>query len=656
MLLLWLTGCLYTHDYLDWVYTQLEDDDGDGFREIDGDCDDANPDAHPGMDEVCDGLDNDCSGDVDGDALDIVPWYQDRDQDGYGNEVVVRLSCDPIPTYATAAGDCNDDDPDVHPEAEIRCGEALDRDCDGVDEDFDEDGDGFFWCEDCKDRNEDIYPDAQELCNGDDDDCDGQVDEEGAIPNSYFPDADRDSYGDPAGEVVSCEVIAGYVRDGGDCDDHDAAVHPDQDEVCGNGVDDNCNGPSESCGLSTTASAGFIGETTFAIGQFSQSSNLVNVGDMDADGDEELAFMSEGQVVVQAAPFTQVDQPITVGALVHVVSSSAGLGLKVVPLGDTDTDGTVEVAITDPLEGTGSVYLLSTQRGVRSPADLDLLTGPADQSYFGYGILRGNFLDPNGDHLLVTTANLTDNSSRTYAVSLPLAAEPTFEEVLSTGAGEGLLGAVSYVLDANGDGQDDIAVSRCDWDYASETQKGTFLAVFIGPLQGQRLQEADVEVEASCGIKVSGGVGVWVDDSSGDGLPELWMADGFAARLVPLAQSGHVLDLQVASIERPESDGPLHSLTAPDLDGDQVADLILGFPLGDASGSVGVYRGPFAGVVDAEAGMELEFGGTQGSWAGRYLTTGLLDDSGLPSLAIATPGSESWAPTLSRLDVYPQGL
>ena len=45
------------------------DADGDGFTAADGDCDDSNRDVFPGAPEVCDDLDNDCSGVVDdGDA------------------------------------------------------------------------------------------------------------------------------------------------------------------------------------------------------------------------------------------------------------------------------------------------------------------------------------------------------------------------------------------------------------------------------------------------------------------------------------------------------------------------------------------------------------------------------------------------------------
>jgi hypothetical protein len=42
------------------------DDDGDGFSEDQGDCNDGDPNINPGADEVCDdGIDNNCDGDID---------------------------------------------------------------------------------------------------------------------------------------------------------------------------------------------------------------------------------------------------------------------------------------------------------------------------------------------------------------------------------------------------------------------------------------------------------------------------------------------------------------------------------------------------------------------------------------------------------------
>ncbi len=42
-----------------------QDRDGDGVTDADGDCDDADPAVYPGAEELCDGIDNDCDGEVD---------------------------------------------------------------------------------------------------------------------------------------------------------------------------------------------------------------------------------------------------------------------------------------------------------------------------------------------------------------------------------------------------------------------------------------------------------------------------------------------------------------------------------------------------------------------------------------------------------------
>ncbi|MAA77663.1 MAG: hypothetical protein CL916_00265 [Deltaproteobacteria bacterium] len=106
------------------------DADGDGFTAAQGDCDDANPLINPDAQEECDGVDNDCDGDID--PVDIAGevFFLDGDGDGFGGEEVYACS---IPDgYVLDGGDCNDDDNEIFPQAIEQCGDEIDQNCDGL--------------------------------------------------------------------------------------------------------------------------------------------------------------------------------------------------------------------------------------------------------------------------------------------------------------------------------------------------------------------------------------------------------------------------------------------------------------------------------------------------------------------------------------------
>ena len=106
----------------------------------------------------------------------------------------------------------------------------------------DADGDGYTEDEgDCNDTNASVYPGAPEVCDMVDNDCDDQVDEEGAF--AWYLDADGDRFGDARTDPVrGCTPPSeAYATNDLDCDDTDPGVHPYVLEVC-NGVDDDCNG------------------------------------------------------------------------------------------------------------------------------------------------------------------------------------------------------------------------------------------------------------------------------------------------------------------------------------------------------------------------------------------------------------------------------
>ena len=111
------------------------------------------------------------------------------------------------------------------------CGQQLDGDGDGFDE----------LTGDCNDDDPNIGPAAIEICDGIDNDCNGETDEFGAKGGTiFYVDLDGDGHGSENGTLEACSVPDGYSTSKRDCDESLSEVNPDADEIC-DGIDNDCD-------------------------------------------------------------------------------------------------------------------------------------------------------------------------------------------------------------------------------------------------------------------------------------------------------------------------------------------------------------------------------------------------------------------------------
>lgn len=199
-----------------------------------GDCNDAVATINPGQTEVCNDIDDNCDGILDGETVtndQKHTFYRDQDDDLFGVSADSQLACGPAGHYtAEVGGDCDD-------------GDKL------------------------------VNPTQYEACNGFDDNCDGIVDGVSAdndMKSIYYRDQDLDTYGNPNNTALYCtgQQPGGWVlppedEANLDCNDNNASINPQATETC-NGVDQNCNGQNDTNDPAAAASCEITGQVASA--------------------------------------------------------------------------------------------------------------------------------------------------------------------------------------------------------------------------------------------------------------------------------------------------------------------------------------------------------------------------------------------------------
>ena len=614
------------------VHDSTEDADGDGY-DAESDCDDADPAVHPGAAEVCNGVDDDCDGlldTVDDGLVDGVAAFTDSDGDGFGDPDRPVVACALGDGAVEDATDCDDSVSTTHPGATERCETVADDDCDG-----------------------------------------GNNDEgaEGCI--ALYEDADGDGFGGSASACL-CQPDADHpVYFSQDCDDTLAAVNPDAAEVCGNGIDDDCDGTPGECPLIGTLSLGADADAAVTgIAEGAETgTQVLSPGDLDGDGRDDVVVLAPGgagAVGVVRGGWTG-DLPLDDGD--GLLLGATGLD-SVAAVGDLDGDGAADLAVGSAAAGAGAgaIWLWTGPLdGLASTAALPLrLDGEAG---WGAGFVGGGG-DVDGDghaDLLVAAPDEGD----VFLVHGPLTAGGALGDrgAEIRGAGSGVR-APQIVGDLDGVGLDDVVVG-------SPNRSSTGRAwVLRGPVSAvPSMTEADVTLSGVAAEDLLGAAVGAPGDLDGDGHDDLLLGapgvdlDGrdIGQAFVlhgPITADGPAPDRARATL-RGEFTGDLAGAAVAggaDVDADGVPDLLIGAPGHDQAGSGAglsyLVYGPVSGEVELKfSGASVEARSRRDASGTSVAMMGDANGDGFGDLLLGSPGVDAPATDAGAADiVFGDGL
>jgi hypothetical protein len=640
-----------------------------GYAAQPGDCDDADPAVHPGAEETCNGMDDDCDGETD-DSF-VTTWYRDDDGDGWGVTEHAVEGCAQPSGHVGQAGDCDDADPAVNPGAEEVC-DLDDDDCDGRPDlgetstwYSDEDGDGWGhpaehedtcappegWVQrggDCDPADPTEHPEAPEICDQLDQDCDRLVDED-------F-DQDGDGYVSDVCDYIDAEDA--------DCDDADPTVHPLAEELCEDGLDQDCDGGDTVCGFDGDYDLTVAGAKLHGVIGSEDVGRLIETGDADGDGRDDVLIATlyaspHGGAYLAPSPSSGTQALDTIAWHLTGTADTYGAG-RSIGMGDVDGDGLDDLIVGCPWANQpGARVILAPLTGDLSldDADVTLLGGPG--TYAGHGSDLG---DVDGDGLadaLVGAYYTGRGEGSVYvsygpldpSVSLTTDADAILEgDVPSSYTGRVVRGGE----DLDGDGIGDILAPA---PYASIGGPSTgAVYVVYGPVYGTlSLASADGLLVGENPNAYTGAT-MAIGDCDGDGLADAVVGASGVNSPAPAAGAAYVMygpasgtldlgaaDLVVRGSAAYETLGS--GVAAYDIDGDGAAELLVGAEgegtVGTGAGAAFLFFGPRTGeYADTDADATF-FGEGAGDAAGSGVGMGDLDGDGWGEVLIGATGDNT---------------
>ena len=368
------------------------DVDQDGVA-ADLDCNDEDASVYPDAPELCDGVDNDCDGLVD-DEDDVLDepntFYADADDDGYGDANAPTDACEAPEGYVVDDQDCDDSDADLNPDTVW----YQDNDADGYgNPDYSttacEEPSGYVRDgTDCDDTNAELSPGATEICDLRDNDCDDLADDrdddvDDASKTTFYRDVDDDGYGVTDDTARFCNEQPGYASVDGDCDDADPSIYPGAEEICDDGVLNDCDGTAIECvfpdGYTADADYSFTGPSNQ-----DRFGRLSGLGDINGDGTTDILATIEyddtngsnaGALAIYYGPISAGGTWASADALLLGMDGTDRLGNYADGL-DMDGDGYDELVVgayqADPGSAdSGAVYLIAGSSTALEDADID---------------------------------------------------------------------------------------------------------------------------------------------------------------------------------------------------------------------------------------------------------------------------------------------